>query len=41
MPWKQENPLSNAQKAHLEQNEAVAKASKPKEKKETTTTKSE
>ncbi len=38
MPWKQENPLSNAQKAHLEQNEVVAKAAKPPEKKETTTT---
>ena len=41
MPWKQENPLSNAQRAHLEQNEVAAKAEKAKETKETTTTKSE
>tara|TARA_R100000781_G_scaffold22051_1_gene16390 strand:+ start:418 stop:531 length:114 start_codon:yes stop_codon:yes gene_type:complete len=26
MPWKQENPPSNAQKAHAEQNEVAAKA---------------
>jgi len=38
MPWKQENPLSNAQKAHLEQDEVAVKAAKPVEKKETTTT---
>ncbi len=40
MPWKQNNPLSNAQKTHLEQDEAAKTASKPKTK-ETTTTKSE
>jgi hypothetical protein len=41
MPWKQNNPLSTAQKVHLAQSEAAKAAAQPKEKKETTTTKSE
>ena len=39
MPWKQENPLSNAQKAHLEQSEAAVKAEKAAKKTTKTTDK--
>ena len=41
MPWKQENPLSNAQKTHLEQDEVVKQEAAKKTEKKTTTTKSE
>ena len=41
MPWKQNNPLSNAQKTHLEQDEVVKQEAAKKTEKKTTTTKSE
>ena len=39
MPWKQNNPLSNAQKVHLAQSAAAKAAAQPKTKETTTTDK--
>jgi len=39
MPWKQENPLSNAQKVHEAQNTVAAKAEKAAKKTTKTTDK--